>query len=352
MLTKTKGYIMNSTTQEVYVGADLHSSNIVLSLTDNAGTEIIKKKVKTNITDIDKVLSPFKSQIKVIGVESTFNWYWFVDGLVDLGYNVKLGNPAKMKQYTGIKVTNDYTDARWLAEQLRLGIFPECYIYPKELRSVRDALRCRQLHVRRKTQTFLSFNGLLARYGYTETKAKDALKDWTLDDIENVFQDHFLCQELWVLIESTRFTGEQIKCLENLVRKFIKSTWQYKRIQQLPGIGDILGMTIVLETGDFNRFKSAGCYASYCRTVKSIRTSNDKKKGQNNRKNGNKYLAYAFMEAANFAVMHYPQVQSWYDRKKKRTNNIVARKALASKLSKAAWHVMKGEDFDMKMMFG
>ena len=81
---------MNSTKQEVYVGADLHSSNILLSLADNAGTEIIKKKVKTNITDIDKVLSPFKSQIKVIGVESTFNWYWFVDGLVDLGYNQQL----------------------------------------------------------------------------------------------------------------------------------------------------------------------------------------------------------------------------------------------------------------------
>jgi transposase len=111
-------------------------------------------------------------------------------------------------------------------------------------------------------------------------------------------------------------------------------------------------MTIVLETGDFNRFKNAGCYASYCRGVKSVRISNDKKKGQNNRKNGNKYLAYAFVEAANFAIMHYPQVQSWYDRKKKRTNNIVAKKALASKLAKAAWHVMKGEDFDMKMMFG
>lgn len=343
---------MNSTKLEVYVGADLHSSNILLSLADNTGTEIIKKRVKSNINDIDKVLSPFKSQIKVIGVESTFNLYWFVDGLNDLGYNVKLGNPAKMKQYAGIKVTNDYTDARWLAEQLRLGIFPECYVYPKELRPVRDALRCRQLHVRRKIQAFLSFNGLLARYGYTETKAKDALKNWTYDDIENAFQDQFLCKELWVLIKSTRFSAEQIKYLEDLVRSFIKSTWQYKRIQQLPGIGDILGMTIVLETGDFNRFRNAGCYASYCRTVKSVRISNDKKKGQNNRKNGNKYLAYAFVEAANFAIMHYPQIQAWYDRKKKRTNNIVARKALASKLAKATWHVMQKKDFDMKMMFG
>lgn len=343
---------MNSTTQEVYVGADLHSSNIVLSLTDNLGTEILKKKVKTNITDIDKVLTPFKSQIKVIGVESTFNWYWFIDGLIELGYNVKLGNPARMKQYTGIKVTNDYTDARWLAEQLRLGIFPECYVYPKELRTVRDALRCRQLHVRRKVQAFLSLNGLLARHGYTETKTIEILKYWTYDDVKNIFQDHFLCKELWVLIKSTRFSTEQITELECLVRDFIKPTWQYKRIQQLPGIGDILGMTVALETGDFKRFKNAGCYASYCRTVKSVRTSNNKVKGRNNTKNGNKYLAYAFIEAANGAINHYPQIQSWYDRKKKRTNEIVAKKALASKLSKAAWHVMKGEDFDMKMMFG
>ena len=79
----------------------------------------------------------------MLGVESTFNWHWFVDGLKDQGLNVKLENPAKMAQYSGIKITHDLSDADWLAEPLRLGIFPECYVDPKETRPVRDALRRR-----------------------------------------------------------------------------------------------------------------------------------------------------------------------------------------------------------------
>jgi transposase len=111
-------------------------------------------------------------------------------------------------------------------------------------------------------------------------------------------------------------------------------------------------MTILLEAGDFRRFKNASCYASYCRTVKSERISNGKKKGENNTRNGNPYLAWAYIEAATFAPRFYPAIQSWYDRKKKQRSPILARKALACKLSKATWHVMHEKDFDMKMMFG
>jgi transposase len=111
-------------------------------------------------------------------------------------------------------------------------------------------------------------------------------------------------------------------------------------------------MVVVLESGDFKRFASAGNYASYCRTVKSQRRSNQKNKGQNNRKNGNKYLAWAFTEAAAFAIRFYPRIAAWYERKKRRRNVPVAMKALACKLAKAAWHVMQGQEFDEAMLFG
>ena len=90
---------------------------------------------------------------------------------------------------------------------------------------------------------------------------------------------------------------------------------------------------------------------AYCRTVKSERTSNGKKKGKNNQRNGNPYLAWAFIEAASFAPRFYPEIQSWYDRKKKKSIVIVAKKALASKLAKAVWYVMTGEEFKMELMF-
>ena len=117
-------------------------------------------------------------------------------------------------------------------------------------------------------------------------------------------------------------------------------------------MGLILGMVVLLESGPFERFPSAGDYASYCRTVQSERRSNDKKKGENNRKNGNPYLSWAFAEAAIFAIRYYPKIAAWYERKKRRSNAPKALRALACKLAKAAWHVMRGNEFNEEMLFG
>jgi transposase len=112
-------------------------------------------------------------------------------------------------------------------------------------------------------------------------------------------------------------------------------------------------MTITMEVGDIKRFAEPGNFASYCRTVEAKRTSNSKKKGANNSKCGNKYLAWAFVEGANFARRYDPQCRRWYDRKVAKTSNVIATKALACKLAKAAWHVMaEGTDYDSQRMFG
>jgi transposase len=121
----------------------------------------------------------------------------------------------------------------------------------------------------------------------------------------------------------------------------------------LPGVGRILGMTITMEVGDIKRFADPGHFASYCRTVEAKRMSNNKKKGENNSKCGNKYLAWAFVEAANFARRYDEQCRKWFERKVARTSNVIAIKALACKLAKAAWYLMaEGTDYDPKRMFG
>ena len=121
----------------------------------------------------------------------------------------------------------------------------------------------------------------------------------------------------------------------------------------MAGIGDILGWTILLETGDLARFAKVGHYASYCRCVQSKRVSNGKKKGENNRKNGNKYLAWAFVEAANFAVRYNDRIQRFYQRKKAKTNGAVAIKAVAHKLARASYCVMRDQAaFDLQRAFG
>lgn len=335
----------------LYAGADLHGNNVFLSLIDGSGQEVYRRRVKASLESVNEALEAYWSRIEAIGVESTFNWYWLVDGLQAQGRTVRLGNPAKMAAYDGIKRTNDHTDARWLAEPLRLGVFPASYIYPREIRCVRDALRRRQLFVRQRVQAMLSLGGLLARYG-VEAPGSYALKKWTACEIEATGLEPFVQLQLRTLLGALQDSDQRVKEVETSVKAFVVPSENFQRIQQVPGIGIILGMTIVLESGDFARFSHAGHYASYCRTVQSRRESNGKKKGENNRRNGNPYLAWAFIEAATFAIRHEPKIQAWYERKKRQRNSIVARKALACKLAKAVWHVMKGKDFDMRMLFG
>ena len=173
-----------------------------------------------------------------------------------------------------------------------------------------------------------------------------------MTDIRNLKLEPFVELKLNALLSSIHHSDILAKEIEDKVLKTIKQTTQYKQMQMVPGIGVILGMFIMLESGDFKRFPSAGKYASYCRTVKSSRSSNEKSKGQNNTKNGNKYLAWAFIEAATYAARYYPKIQSWYERKRRKRNVAVAKKALACKLAKSVWHVMNGKVFDMNLMFG
>lgn len=132
----------------------------------------------------------------------------------------------------------------------------------------------------------------------------------------------------------------------------MKPRAEIKYLKTIAGVGVTLGWTILLETGDIHRFAKTGNYASYCRCVQAKRFSNKKKKGENNSKNGNQYLAWAFVEAANFAVRYYPPVKSFYQRKKAKTNGVVAIKAVAHKLSRATYHILRDlEPFDINKAF-
>jgi len=146
---------------------------------------------------------------------------------------------------------------------------------------------------------------------------------------------------------------ESIEKIEKVVLASARELPYYAKLATLPGVGRILGMTITLEVGDIKRFGGAGNFASYCRTVEARRTSNSRKKGENNSKCGNKYLSWAFVEAANFARRYDEQCRKWYDRKAAKTSKVIATKALACKLAKAAWHVMSQQtDYDARRVFG
>ena len=140
-----------------------------------------------------------------------------------------------------------------------------------------------------------------------------------------------------------RCLDTQIKLLERTVIARAKLKPEFRNLLSVDGVGPIIGMTIMYETGEPARFEKVGKYASYCRCVESSCWSNGKKKGENNRKNGNKYLSWAFVEAAHHAVGCNERIRRFYQRKKAQTNGIIALKAVAHKLARACYHVIKDQ---------
>jgi transposase len=337
---------------KIMVGIDLHSNNALCGLMDESGRRLIHKQLPCDLAAILQMLKPYKKRIATIAVESTYNWYWLVDGLQDHGYHVVLANPARMQPYSGKKHTDDVSDAYFLAELLRLNLLPTGHLYDRKTRPVRDLLRRRLLLVRQRTTLILSFKSLNERaLGQRVPLAR--VKTMSAGDAQARFSepaDQLLASEQITLMDHHT---DSITKLEQHILGVVGEWSTYQRLQELPGIGKILGLTIALETGDAKRFADSGNFASYCRCVKSLRQSNHKKKGENNRKCGNKYLAWAFVEAAHFACRYDDQCRRFYDRKKQQTNPVIATKSLACKLAKAAWHVMKDDvPFDAARVFG
>lgn len=328
---------------KLYAGVDLHSNNNYLGIIDRKEKVVFKKKLPNELSMILEELKPYREEIEGIAVESTFNWYWLVDGLKENGYRVHLANPSAIKQYEGLKHSDDVRDAFHLAQLLKLGILPEGYIYPKEERPVRDLLRKRLQLVQQKTSHILSFKNLVSRNLGFQMSAND-VKKLTEDDVEGMFKDEHLIMAGKVNIATMHFLKERITEIEKAVLKEARLRDEYSNLLTVPGIGKILALTIMYETGDIRRFKDVGNYVSYCRCVASKRISNGKSKGEGNRKNGNKYLSWAYVEAANYAIRLYPYVRRYYQRKSAKTNNIVAIKAVSHKLARASYYVIREQE--------
>ena len=217
---------------------------------------------------------------------------------------------------------------------------------------MRDLLRRRLLLVRQRTTLILSFKSLNERT-LGQRVPLSRVKTMKAPEAQARFTapaDQLLGGEQITLMSHL---SDSISKLEQHILGVIGKTTAYQRLQELPGIGKILGLTIALEVEEITRFKAQGNLASYCRTVDSKRLSNTKKKGENNRKCGNKCLAWAFVEAANFAKRYDDQCRKWFDRKAAKTSTVLATKALACKLAKAAWHVMaEGAPYDAERVFG
>ena len=327
---------------KVYGGIDLHSDNSVIGLLDEQDRVLYRKRLPNELAIILGELSPFEKDVEGLVVESTYNWYWLVDGLMEVGYRVHLANTAAIVQYEGLKYTDDASDALWLAKLLRLGLLPQGYIYPKEERAVRDLLRKRSRLVQQRTANLLSVQNLMARHRGRGLSANE-VKRLSVEQVDELVDDQYRALAIKSTLVVMRSLEEMIEMVERAVKARVRLRPAFRPLLTVSGIGEILGLTIMLETGDIGRFAHVGNYASYCRCVGSEKLSNGKRKGKGNTKNGNKYLAWAYVEAANFAVRYCPQIKRYYQRKRAKSNGIVAIKTVAHKLARACYYILRDQ---------
>jgi transposase len=336
----------------LYVGIDLHSNNMMLATMDEKGTRRTHVKLENSLEVVLSALEPSKDLIEGIVVESTYNWYWLVDGLRAAGYPVRLAHATGLEPYKGRKHLSDRHDAYFLADLLRLNILPEGYIYPPEQRPLRDLMRTRIYLVGERTKHILRLGGMLANNVGVRLRG-NAIRGTRKDQVRPLVEAKGnLAHNVDVMKSMVDLYTEKIHVVERLLLAQLRDRLEHKLLMQMNGLGTVLAHGIVLESGPMERFSQVGDYVSYCRKVPTAWESNQKLKGRGNKRNGNRYLAWLYSELSEMARQHEPRAKAYFERKRARTNRMVAHAALAHKYARACYYILRDKvPFEVDRLF-
>ena len=335
----------------LYGGIDLHSNNNVVALTDEADRIVYRKRLANDLETVLATLAPYREEISGIVVESTYNWYWLVDALMEAGYRSAPGQHRGDRAVQRAEVQRR-RHRRGLAGQAAAprAVARGVYLPQGRASGARSAATSAQPGASTYGQPPGGAEPVLAQPRTLAQRQRGPAVDAGVGrragdrpqpgagDPEHGAGDARSAG-------SDRSAGARGLAAD-------ESDAGLEPLLTVSGIGRILGLTIALETGPIERFAGVGNYASYCRCVGSTHVSNGKQKGKGNTKNGNKYLAWAYVEAANFAVRYNPQIKRYYQRKRAKTKGVVAIKAVAHKLARACYHILRdGSAFDVNRAF-
>jgi transposase len=322
----------------LYSGVDLHRRVIVLCTVDENGTIIGRTKIKTQPDLVTAYFHQWSAEHRAV-VECTTGWYWFCDLLRSIGVPVVLAHAKYLKAISYAKVKTDAVDAQTLAQLLRMGYIPEAHQLPPEYRAMRDLLRQRMVMERKRTSIIQRVHSILAQFNITklplspyQTGFADFLNQCSIPEEYRMtlLMYHHQCVQ----------TTEHRKQLEKYFQARLRPTSHVQLSMSIPGIGDISGAIIAMETGDIHRFADAKHYCSYCRLVPGAKDSGGKHGHRSGSKDGNQYLKYAFTEAAIKAMMFYPEIKAFATRIEKRANKTIARTVVAKELAKICYYLL------------
>lgn len=324
----------------LYSGIDLHRRSIVICTMNEAGTIIMRTRMKTDAGAVIAYFHQWAEPHRAV-VECTTGWYWLCDLLRTQGVDVVLAHAKYLKAISYAKVKTDAVDALTLAQLLRMGFVPEAHQLPPEYRAMRDLLRQRMVMEHKRTNIIQRIGSILAQFNITEgiTPSQSGFADFL--NACAIPEQYRLT--LTMYHQQCVQTTEHKKQLEQYFKARLRPTPTVQLLMSIPGIGDITGAIIAMETGDIHRFADAKHYCSYCRLVPGAKDSGGKYAHRSGSKDGNQYLKYAFTEASIKAMMFYPVIKQFATHLERRASKTIARTVVAKELAKSVFYVLTRE---------
>jgi transposase len=333
-----------------YAGVDLHARTMFTHVLDAAGKTVFEKDLPTDPAVFLDALAPFRPDL-VVGAECMFAWYWLADLCEDHQIPFALGHALGMKLIHGDKTKTDQIDAAKLAGLLRGGLFPVGYVYPRAKRQTRDLLRRRSFFVRQRAQLITHIVNTNTQFNLPALSKKLTYAANRTEDLVDRFTDPSTKLAVTAdlgLIDA--YDGQIAELERHLVRHAkVDDPVTFGLLKTVPGIGPILGLTLLYEVDRIARFPEPGNFLSYSRLVRCVHESAGKKKGSGGKKVGNAHLKWAFSEAACLMIRSCLPVKSWVQRQEKKKGKKKALAILEAKIGRAVYHLWRKQvPFDVK----
>ena len=359
-----------------YIGIDLHSNNIWLSVIVNeqrpsgsVGKVIFSRSIGTQRVDgtlpedlIKPVIERFcKDQPHIACVEATYNWYWLTDLFERNGWNLVLADPSTVSE-AKTKAADDRKDAEYLADRLRYNALRYAVIMPKQLREIRDLVRTRGTAVKQRARekiivinkltnligrkiTGKELRKLIKEHAEFGTEAP-MLLNWGLTEEVRTILDYHLTMATNI--------DQEIQKIEEHINAVGRNLRYTRELQKMPGCGPVISSILASEIGSIRRFATAANFVSYCRLASTSKLSNGKSKGLGNAKNGNAYLSWAFTELATLMVRYSEAAKRHFEKLMRKYGQlrVKAIRVLAAKLARSVYQCLsKNEPFDVLRCF-
>lgn len=333
-----------------YIALDCHKQYSLAERFDAASGRVVQDRIEHRRGAIADYLRSWAAGSPV-AVEATGNWYWIVQEIEQAGGSPRLVHPRKAKLMMGLINKTDKLDVHGLNRLQQNGTLPCVWIPPGALRDLRELTRTRMVLTRQRTRLKNRLSSTLAKYGRSlkgfsdpyGAKARPALAA-ALGALPA--QTQFVSEQLLAQLD---FIEGQIGQQEARIEELVRLTPAMQWLRTLPGVGLILASVIALEVGEVGRFASAAHLASYAGTTPRVMASGERVRYGRLRADVNRYLKWAFIEAANVVCLHHlrqPQrhVSQLYRRLRERKGHAKAIGAVARHLAESAFHVLSRQE--------